>query len=466
MRVCILGSGPGGYVAAIRAAQLGAEVIVIEKDEVGGTCLNWGCIPTKALLASCEMLAKFRRLDEYGIDIQGDIFPRYSKIIDRKNRIVSTQIKGIRTLFKTWGISLTHGRGRIVSARDIIVEPAHSAPQKITSDTIMIGTGSRPFEMPAFPFDHQQIISSDDVLSFSEVPKSLLIIGGGIIGCEFATIFREMGCDVTIIEMLPRLVPTEDHEISALLEREMKKKHVRFITGMKVEALEKDSDTVRAVLREGNSIVAEKALVAVGRSFNTEHIGLEESGIAKGDFGEIKVNGRMETNVQGVYAIGDVTGVPMLAHAASAEGITAAENIMGRSSTMEYCAIPSVIFTFPEIASVGLKEHEAVEKGFSIITGHFPFRALGKAHAIGEISGICKVIADSKTDRVLGVHIIGPHASDIIHEGVLAVRHRLTVRQISETIHAHPTLSEGLKEASDDILGHSIHLPKRAKPPA
>ena len=464
MRVCILGSGPGGYVAAIRAAQLGAEVTVIEKDEVGGTCLNWGCIPTKALLASCEMLAKFRRHKDYGIDIRGDVFPRYSKIVERKNRIVQTHVKGIRTLFKNWGISLKQGRGKIVSAHDIIVEPAHSSTERITSDTILIGTGSRPLEIPSFPFDHEQIISSDDVLSLCEIPKSLLIIGGGIIGCEFATIFKELGSEVTIIEMLPRLVPTEDHEISSLLEREMKKKKIRFITGMKVETLERNRETVRAVLNEENSIVAEKALVAIGRDFNTEHIGLEEAGIVTGACGEIKVNERMETNVPGVYAIGDVTGVPMLAHAASAEGIAAAENIMGGSSTMDYGSIPSVIFTFPEIASVGLKEHEADEKGFSITTGHFPFRSLGKAHAIGEISGICKVIADSKTDRVLGVHIIGPHASDIIHEGVLAVRHHLTVRQISETIHAHPTLSEGLKEASDDILGHAIHLPKRQNP--
>ena len=460
MRICILGSGPGGYVAAIRAAQLGAEVTVIEKNEVGGTCLNWGCIPTKALLASCDTLSKLRRADEYGIEMQGNIFPDFPKIIARKDRIVNTQVKGIKSLFATWGIRLIQGRGRIDSASDVIVESPDSA-DKIHTDAILVATGSRPLEIPAFPFDHRQIISSDDALSLREIPKSLLIVGGGIIGCEFAAIFRELGSEVTIIEMLPRLVPVEDYEISSVLEREMKKKKVRFMTGTKVDSLTADGQTVHALLSDGTSLTSEKALVAVGRSLNTEHIGLKSAGIATGNFGEILVNEKMETNIPGIYAIGDVTGIPMLAHAASAEGITAAENIMLGNSTMEYSSVPSVVFTFPEIASVGLKEHEAEETGIPFTVGRFPFRALGKSHALGEIAGICKVIADSNTYRVLGVHIIGPHASDIIHEGVLAVRQGLTVGHISDTIHAHPTLSEGLKEASDDILGRAIHIPKK-----
>ena len=461
MRLAVLGAGPGGYVAAIKAAQLGAEVIVIEGDEVGGTCLNWGCIPTKTLIASTEVFSKAKELDKFGIDLKGEIMPNLEKIIERKNKVVSTQVKGIRGLFKSWGVVLKEGRGVLTSAREISVTMKDGGREKVEADRIIIATGSRPASIPTFPFDGKKIISSNEAINLTDIPKSLLIIGAGVIGCEFACIYRELGSEVTMIEMLPRAVATEDYEISDLLEKELKKKKIKLYTDTRVNGVDVRDDGVHALLSDGKELTAEKVLVSIGRTFNSDKIGAEAIGINKGKRGEILVNDRMETSIPGVYAVGDVTGGLLLAHVASKEGLVAAENIMGGGDIIDYSVVPAAIFTSPEIASVGLREHQAAEKDIKVGIGHFEFRALGKAHAMGEIAGFIKIIAEASTDKIVGAHIIGPHASDLIHEYAIAMENGLTARDVADTIHAHPTLSEGLMEAAEDVHGEAIHVLKK-----
>lgn len=461
MRLTIIGAGPGGYVAAIKAAQLGAQVTVVEDTEVGGVCLNRGCIPTKSLVASSEMYSKAKELDKFGIELKGEVIPNLSKIIERKNRIVSTQVKGIRSLFKSWGVVLKQGRGILISPNEIEVASADGSKEKIEADKIIIATGSRPARIPTFPFDGEKIISSDEALNLTVIPKSLLIIGAGVIGSEFACIYQELGAEVTIVEMLPRAVATEDYEISKLLEKEFKKKKIKLYTGVKVEKVDIKDDGVHALLSEGKEIIAEKALVSIGRALNSDNINLEKIGINKGSRGEIIVNNRLETNIPGVYAIGDVTGGMLLAHIASKQGLVAAKNIMGIDTTMDYSVVPAAIFTSPEIASVGMREYQAEEKGIRFKTGYFQFRSLGKAHAIGEITGFIKIISEELSDKIIGAHIIGPHASDLIHEAAIAMKTGLTTKDIAETIHAHPTLSEGLMESAEDVHDEAIHVPPK-----
>ncbi len=461
MRLAVIGSGPGGYVAAIKAAQLGARVTVIEDDEVGGTCLNWGCIPTKTIIASCELLSKTKELDKFGLDLNGTVVPNLARIIERKNKVVGIQVKGIRALFKSWGIGLIEGRGVLTSPREVEVTLKDGGTERIDTERVILATGSRPAQIPSLPFDGRNVLSSSDMLGLSEIPKSLLVVGAGVIGSEFACIFRELGSDVTMVEMADRAVATEDLEISALLEKELKKKKIRLLAGVSVGKTEIREDGVHAFLSDGRELSAEKVLVAVGRAFNSDRLGLDTVGVTRGRRGEVLVNARMETNVPGVYAIGDLTGGMLLAHKASKEGIVAAKNIMGLAEEMAYDVVPSAIFTSPEIASVGLREQEAEAKGIPIRTGHFEFRALGKAHAIGEIAGFVKIIADEQTDRIRGAHVIGPHASDLIHEMAVAMRTGRTVREVAATIHAHPTLSEGIMEAAEALHGEAIHVPKR-----
>jgi len=461
MRLAIIGAGPGGYVAAIKAAQLGAQVTVIEDTEVGGTCLNRGCIPTKALLASTELIHKVRNSEEYGIEISGQVIPNLSKIMERKNRVVSTQVRGIRSLFKSWGVNLIEGRGMLISPGRIEVDKKDSSKEIVEADRIIIATGSRPARLPLFPFDGEHIFSSDEALNIKSIPKTLIIIGAGVIGCEFAFIFSELGTSVTILEMMPRAISTEEPEISEILERELKKKKIKLMAGIKVTGVKGQHDGIHVYLDEDKELVAEKLLISVGRTLNSEGIGLEAVGIKKGPKGEILVNEKMETNIEGIYAIGDVTGGLLFAHVASKEGKIATMNLMGRNERMDYSVVPYAMFTSPEIASVGIREDKAVEKGIKVRTGYFQFRALGKAHAIGEITGFVKIVSDATNDRILGVHIIGPHASDLIHEASLAIKSGLKTKDIAETIHAHPTLSEGLMEAAEDAHGKAIHVLKK-----
>ena len=462
MRLVVLGSGPGGYVAAIRASQLGAQVIIIDESEVGGTCLNWGCIPTKALIASSEALAAARRLESYGIEMTGAIKPNLSRMIDRKNKIVSTLRKGIEGLFKSRNIVLKNGRGILKSPREITVMLKDGATEHVGADCTIIATGSRPADMPAFPFDGMHILSSTEALDLREIPKSVLIIGAGVIGCEFACIFRELGSEVTMVEALPRAIAAEDPDLSGILEAELKKKKIKLITGTTVLKTDIREDGVHALLSDNREVVAEKVLVSVGRRLNIDGIGIDRLGIRTGTRGEIVVNDRMETNVPGIYAVGDITGGTLLAHKASAEGMVAAANIMGTSCSMDYGILPAAIFTSPEIASVGLREQHAADQGISYKKGVFPFRALGKAHAVGNITGMVKILSETSTDRIIGAHIIGPHAADLIHEATVAMKAGLTARDLAGTIHAHPTFSESLMEAAEDLHGSAIHLPKQS----
>ncbi|MCI0468553.1 MAG: dihydrolipoyl dehydrogenase, partial [Nitrospirae bacterium] len=393
MKLTIIGAGPGGYVAALKSAQLGAQVTIIEDTEVGGTCLNRGCIPTKALVGSVEALHKAKNLEDFGIEITGEVIPNLAKIMERKNKVVATQVKGIRALFKSWGVTLIEGRGQLRSAVSIDVHKKDNSKEIIETDKVIIATGSRPAQIPIFPFDGEKILSSDDALNIKSIPKSIIIIGAGVIGCEFACIFKELGTEVTMVEMMPGAVSTEDTEISGILEKELKKKKIKLLTSTKVEKAAAKEDGVHVFLADGKELIAEKLLVSIGRSLNSENIGLEAAGIERGARGEIKVNEKMETNVSGVYAIGDVTGGMLLAHVASKQGLIAAYNACGIEKRIDYSVVPAAIFTSPEIGSVGLRERQAEEKGIRVNIGRFQFRALGKAHAMGEISGMIKVVA-------------------------------------------------------------------------
>ena len=461
IQLTIIGAGPGGYVAAIRAAQKGAQVTVVEGAEVGGTCLNWGCIPTKTLIASAEALERTRNAADFGILVSGEVGYNLEKIRERKDKVVSTQVKGIRGLFKSWGVKLIEGRGSMLSPDTVRVVREDGTVTDVKSDKVIIATGSRPAKLPGFPFDGERVITSDEAIQLTSIPKSLLIVGAGVIGSEFAFIYRSFGAEVTMVEMMARAISTEDEEMSALLERELKKAKIKLVTKVKVEKVEKGSDGMMvAKLSNATEVRTERILVSIGRSMNSENLGLESVGVAIGKRGEITVNERMETSVPGIYAIGDVTGNMMLAHVASQQGLVAVANALGADSRMDYSVVPAGIFTMPEIGSVGLREGQAIERGIKYRVGRFQFRGLGKAHAMGEITGMAKIIADEATDKVLGVHICGAHATDLIHEGALAMQLGATAKQLGEMIHAHPTLAEALMEAAEDVHKEAIHIPR------
>ena len=463
IKIAIVGAGPGGYVAAIRAAQLGAKVTVIEDIEVGGTCLNRGCIPTKTLVATTEVYEKIKEAASFGIDVEGGARVNIPKIMERQGKVISTLVKGIRALFKAHGIELIEGRGSLVDAGTVEVTPKGGGDAvTVKADKIILATGSRPAEIPTFPFDHEKIISSDDAICFGKLPRRLLIVGAGVIGCEFACIYKGMGAEeVTMVELLPRCLSTEDTDISEMMARELKKKKIKLITNAKIEKVTVNGDgSVTSYLEGGTEVVSDQVLVSIGRALNTSGMGLDKAGVNLGKRGEILVNEYLETSATGVYAIGDAIGGIMLAHVASAEGLCAVENIMhGNKKKMDYTVVPAGIFTLPEIGSVGMREHEAAAKGISVKIGRFQLRGLGKAQAMNELAGMVKVVADAETDRVLGVHIMGAHSTDYIHEAAIAMAMKATTKQVAETIHSHPTLAESVMEAMEDVHGMAIHVP-------
>ena len=461
IKLTIIGAGPGGYVAAIRAAQKGAAVTVIEGAEVGGACLNRGCIPTKTLIASAEALERTRSAADFGIQVSGEVSYNLAKIRERKDKVVATQVKGIRGLFKSWGVDLIEGRGTMLSPDIVRVVRKDGTAADVKSDKVIIATGSRPAKLPGFPFDGESVITSDEAIQLTSIPKSLLIVGAGVIGSEFAFIYRSFGAEVTMVEMMAHAVSTEDEEMSELLERELKKAKIKLVTNVKVESVEKGSDGMMvAKLSNKTEVRTERILVSIGRSMNSENLGLDNVGVVIGRRGEIPVNEKMETNVPGIYAVGDVTGNMMLAHVASRQGLVAVDNALGGDSRMDYTVVPAGIFTMPEIGSVGLREKQAIEKGIKYKVGRFPFRGLGKAHAMGEIAGMAKIIVDEATDKVIGVHLCGAHATDLIHEGALAMQMGATAQQLGDMIHAHPTLAEAIMEASEDVHKMAIHVMK------
>src|SRR5262245_46057291 len=470
--IAILGAGPGGYVAAIRAAQLGARVTVIENQALGGVCLNWGCIPSKALLSVVELGDKLKKADELGVILPGPARYDLARMVARKNKAVAGLVKGIATLFKAWNIEQVEGTGSLRDQRSIDVRKNDGTESQITAYAIVIATGSSWPNLPQFPIDGRQILTSKDLLDLEVIPPRLLIVGAGVEGCEFAALYSGLGTQVTVVELLSRVLPTEDEEIGSIMERELKKRGVTLYTGTTVDRLERSETTVTVHLKDGTTVIVEKLLVSVGRGFNIHGIGLEQVGVQTGRRGEILVNDRMETTVPGVFAIGDVVGKAMLAHVASAQGKVAVENIMGHQTTVRYDVIPAGIFTLPEIGRVGLTEQQAREQAQvagqnpdqAIKVGRFRYAGVGKAQATGDTTGFFKVIAESASGKILGVHIVGAHAADLVHEAAMAMQVGATVTQMAEMIHAHPTLSEGMMEAAEDVEGKAIHqVRKRAQ---
>jgi dihydrolipoamide dehydrogenase len=467
--IAILGAGPGGYVAAIRAAQLGARVTVIENQALGGVCLNWGCIPSKALLAVVELGDKVKKAADYGLTIEGSVGYDPVRMVARKNKVVEGLVKGIATLFKIWNIEHIEGTGELLDAKSLRIAKRDGTEATVQADAIVIATGSSWSSLPLFPVDGKQIITSKEALDLSSIPKSLLIVGGGVEGCEFASLYSGLGTKVTVVEMMPQVLPLEDEEIAAFMARELKKRGVELCVGTTVEKVERQPGTVRATLKDGAVVEVQQILVSVGRGLNSKGIGLEKAGVQVGKRGEILVNDRMETNVRGVYAIGDVVGKAMLAHVASAQGKVAVQNILGHTSKVSYNLIPAGIFTLPEIGRVGLTEQQARAKvqevgrnpDTDVKIGRFRYAALGKAQGTGDITGMFKIIRDGKTQNILGVHIIGSHAADLVHEAAMAMHLGATPAQMADMIHAHPTLSEGLMEAAEDIEGMAIHLARK-----
>jgi dihydrolipoamide dehydrogenase len=467
--IAILGAGPGGYVAAIRAAQLGARVSVIEAQALGGVCLNWGCIPSKSLLAVVELGDRVKKAASMGLHVGGPMAYDLSQMMARKNQVVSGLVKGIATLFKAWKIEYVEGRGALQDRQRLHVRVKDGTERSITADAIIIATGSSWPNLPQFPIDAHQILTSQQLLDLTTIPKQLLIIGGGVEGCEFAALYSGLGTDVTIVELMDRVLPLEDEEISSTMTRELKKRNVAVISGTTVERLDRHAHGISARLKDGATVDAEVLLVSVGRGLNSRGIGLEEVGVETGRRGEILVNAQMETSVPGIYAIGDVTGKAMLAHVASAQGKVAVEHILGHRTSMQYDVVPAGIFTLPEIGRVGLTEAEARERtettshasngGLKI--GRFRYAALGKAQASGDTTGFCKVIAEASSGKILGVHIIGAHAADLIHEAAMAMQMGATLSQMAGMIHAHPTLAEGLMEVAEDADDKAIHQLKK-----
>jgi len=460
--IAVIGGGPGGYVAAIRAAQLGAKVLLIEKDQLGGTCLNRGCIPTKAMLADAKRFELLRsssviKADGLRIDME--------KLVERKNGVVKRLLRGVEFLVKDNGITFSHGTAKFLDPKTIEVE-GEKGKERFESQKIVIATGSISAKIPNVAIDGKVILTSTEILDLSFIPEDLVIIGGGYIGMEFACLFHGLGSKVTVVEMLPTIVSTEDEEVIRGLTTILKKRKIEIYTDTKVKEakVKKDRPEITVVDKEGkeNLLKAERALVAVGRSPNTEGLQLEKIKVAlNGNF--IKVNERMETSVPGIYAIGDVTGRQMLAHKASAEGIVAAENAFGHQNKIDYSKIPNCIYTSPEVASIGMTEGQAKQKGLEVRIGRFPFQSNGKALANGEPEGFVKVIAERDLGQVVGVHILGDHATDLIGGLSLALSLEITLEELGKTIQAHPTLMEAVAEASLDASKEAIHLPKKDK---
>lgn len=456
-QVVVIGAGPGGYVASIRAAQLGASVVLVEKDKVGGTCLNRGCIPTKCLLASTHVLDVINKAEDFGVEVK-DVQPKFSRMMDRKAQIVAELRHSIRQLLKTNKVKFVKGEATLVSPRKIEVA-GDQGTEEIEADKIIISTGSVPVKPPIFDFAHDAVLTSEEALKLGEPPKSLLIVGSGVIGLEFACVFSSLGTQVTMVEMMDQILPTEDRIIATRMQHILEQRGIVFHIQTKVEGIKNySSNGVTATLSNGEEIVAEKMLVSIGRKPNTKGYGFENLGIEIGRTGNIIVDAKMQTSVNGIYAIGDAIGGIMLAHVASAEGIIAAENATGHESTLDYSAVPSCVYTSPEIASVGLTADKAQQLGKEVKIGKFPFTASGKALTTGEDVGFAQIVVDRQTDRVLGAQIIGPHATELISEVTLAVKWGLTAEQIGTTIHAHPTLAESIMEAAENACGRAIHI--------
>lgn len=462
MRIVVIGAGPGGYVAALRAAQRGAAVTLVEKDLVGGTCLNRGCIPTKALLASAEALAKARAGEEYGFEVTGEVRPDFTRMMARKNEVVTRLRENIEVLLKKAKVRVVRGNGRLSGPAGVEVETVDGVVT-VEADRIILASGSEPAYLPMFDFSHPAILTSTSALELEKIPESLLIVGAGVIGCEFASLFAELGTQITMVEMMPQMLPLEDKRLAKQFQGVYRKRGIQVLLKTKVEEIsEYAADHVKARLSDGSEITAEKVLVSVGRKPNSAGLGLETVGVETDPRGYVVVDEYLQTTVPGIYAIGDVNGGQMLAHVASYEALVAVDNCLaadaGQRRMRDLRSTPSCTYSSPEVASVGLSEEQAAEAGHQVVTGTYRLAALGKAIAMGEDAGYVTLIADGDTDEVLGASMMGVHATDVIHEIALAVHSRLTVKQLSETIHAHPTIAEAVMEAAHEVHGESVHV--------
>ncbi|MDE3055618.1 MAG: dihydrolipoyl dehydrogenase [Verrucomicrobiota bacterium] len=458
--IAVIGAGPGGYTAAIRAAQLGKSVALIEKDDVGGTCLNVGCIPTKTLISNAALLHQMRRASLFGIQA-GPIAVDYPKMKERKDRVVQRLRGGIQGLLQANRIELFKGSASFLSSKEIQVKGEQTFV--IEASKTIIATGSIPLEPKAFPCNHPRIVNSTSLLELTEIPKRLIVIGGGYIGCEFASLFREFGSEVTILEAMPSILALQGPLVAQFMTRTFTTQGIRIETNVFVEGVRVEGNEVVVSLRGGKEVRGEYALVAVGRKIFTEGLQLEKAGVKTTDKGAVSVNADMQTSVSGIYAIGDVTGKEMLAHTATHQGLVAASHAAGSKENSDARAIPAVIFTLPEIAMVGKREEEARAAGLNPTAVTFPFQALGKAHASMDTEGFAHLVIDAKSGEILGATMIGHEASNMISEIALAIQNELTVESLIETIHPHPTLSEAWHESALLAVGHPLHLPPGKK---
>ena len=460
--VVVIGGGPGGYVAGIRAGQLGLKVAVVEKaPALGGTCLHWGCIPAKALLHAAEVLDTARHAADFGVQVAAPTLD-LAAVHRYKNKVVTKNAKGVEFLFKKNKVEWVPGRGRLSGVGRIEVTAADGTKRTLSARNVILATGSAVRDLPFARFDRDRILSSDDILGITEVPKSLAILGAGAVGVEFASVFASFGSKVTLVELLPRVVPLEDEEISAALEKAFKKRGIEVHTDTAVTAVEvgKDGVTLRANAKGKElSFQAERVLLAAGRRPVTDDLGLEGTKVSV-QKGFVKVDGFMQTGEPGIYAIGDIVATPLLAHVASHEAIVAVEHLAGkhRPEPMNYDQVPACTYCQPEIASVGLTEAEAKRRGHSVRVAKFPFGAIAKAAILGEPDGFVKIVGETKHDELLGVHAIGPRATELIAEAAVALRLESTVEELFHAVHAHPTLSEAIAEAALGVHGRSIHI--------
>ena len=457
--LAILGSGPGGYVAAIRAAQLGMNVIVIEKAELGGVCLNYGCIPTKALLKSVHTYETVKQANKFGIKVENASFD-FNKIIQRSRSVARQMSKGVEFLFKKNKVNFIQGFGKLIDKNKIEVQTTDNK-EVIEAKNIIIATGAHARELPNLPIDGKKIIGYKQAIILDKLPENILIVGAGAIGVEFATFFSILGTKVILVEFMPRIVPLEDEEISENLLKLLKRNRIKVFTSSLVEKVEGEEGNLKVLVKtpDGTQTFETQLVIsAVGIQPNTENIGLENLGI-KTEKGRIIVDEFYKTNIDNIYAIGDVINTPALAHVASAEGITCVEKIAGLNpKPINYEAVPSGIFTYPEVASVGLTEKQAIEKGYKIKIGKFPVSALGKATAIGSRDGFSKLIFNAENNQLLGAHLLMPNATDIIAELTLAINLNAENHQIIKTIHPHPTMSEAIMESAADSENEAIHI--------
>ena len=452
--VGIIGGGPGGYVAAIRAAQLGGTVCLIEKGEWGGTCLNRGCIPTKTLFSIAHLAEQIQNTP--ALNTQGTTVD-YPKALTHKTEVIQKLKGGISQLLKANKIRTLNGNASLTDRNTIAVSKSDGTTEQVNVKNVIIATGSEPAEPAIFEIDETDVLTTTGILNLTELPESLIIVGGGVSGCEFASIFNAFGCKVTVLELLPTILATEDIQVVRHIRLFMKRKGISIHTGAKLTSVKKSDEGVTAVLESGENLTAKKMLVSIGRRYNTEGIGLDKVEV-RTENGKIVVNEQMQTNIPGIYAVGDVASRYLLAHVASAEGKVAAQNCLSETTEMDYQVIPWCVFTLPEIGHAGMTETEATDEGYEVKVGKFPYAASGMALGMGEADGFVKTVTDADSGDILGVHIVGVHASTLIHEAAVAIRLGASAMDIAHTVHAHPTLSEMVMESAEAAYDRAVHV--------